>query len=270
MKMTAKYRTKDGRKHRKSVLRDMKKLSARIAKHARNHLKILATRADETDLKEGQVRQIAYRIQSILDQLPAAIKQAHERIIGGRKIPNEKKILSLYDPDVQVLKRGKSGAEIEFGNNLWLGETREGLIIDYLLEKEKTSDPKQIKPALERLKNQQNLPLKNAWGDRGIHSAANEKLLESHGLRSGLCPRNVSELSERLEHEPGMREGLKRRAGTEARVSIIIRDFMGKEPRARGFKHRQMMVGWAVLSHNLWVLARLETKSESEEVPEAA
>jgi len=270
MKMTAKYRTKDGRKHRKSVLRDMKKLSARIAKHARNHLKILATRADETDLKEGQVRQIAYRIQSILDQLPAAIKQAHERIIGGRKIPNEKKILSLYDPDVQVLKRGKSGAEIEFGNNLWLGETREGLIIDYLLEKEKTSDPKQIKPALERLKNQQNLPLKNAWGDRGIHSAANEKLLESHGLRSGLCPRNVSELSERLEHEPGMREGLKRRAGTEARVSIIIRDFMGKEPRARGFKHRQMMVGWAVLSHNLWVLARLETKSEAEEIPEAA
>jgi len=238
MKMTAKYRTKDGRKHRKSVLRDMKKLSARIAKHARNHLKILATRADETDLKEGQVRQIAYRIQSI--------------------------------PDVQVLKRGKSGAEIEFGNNLWLGETREGLIIDYLLEKEKTSDPKQIKPALERLKNQQNLPLKNAWGDRGIHSAANEKLLESHGLRSGLCPRNVSELSERLEHEPGMREGLKRRAGTEARVSIIIRDFMGKEPRARGFKHRQMMVGWAVLSHNLWVLARLETKSEAEEIPEAA
>ena len=32
-----------------------------------------------------------------------------------------------------------------------------------------------------------------------------------------------------------MREGLKRRAGTEARVSILIRDFMGKPPRAKGF-----------------------------------
>jgi hypothetical protein len=55
-----------------------------------------------------------------------------------------------------------------------------------------------------------------------------------------------------------MREGLKRRAGIEARVSIHIRDFMGKPARAKGFAHRELMVGWAVLSHNLWVLARLE------------
>jgi hypothetical protein len=41
-------------------------------------------------------------------------------------------------------------------------------------------------------------------------------------------------------------------------VSIIIRDFMGKPARAKGFEHRAMMVGWAILSHNLWVLARLE------------
>lgn len=41
----------------------------------------------------------------------------------------------FYDPDVQVIVRGKSGAEVEFGNKLWLGETREGLIVDYLLEK---------------------------------------------------------------------------------------------------------------------------------------
>jgi hypothetical protein len=58
-----------------------------------------------------------------------------------------------------------------------------------------------------------------------------------------------------------MREGLKRRAGTEARVSIIIRDFMGKPARAKGFEHREMMVGWAILSHNLWVLARLERRT---------
>jgi len=274
MKMTAKFRTQDGRKNRKAVLRDMKKLTTRIGKHARNHLKVLLARSHETDLTEGRVQLIVRRIENILDQLPAAIDQAHERIIGERKLPNHKKILSLYDPHVQVIKRGKSGADVEFGNNLWLGETREGLIIDYLLEQEKTSDPKQIKPTLTRLIDEQNLPIKNIWGDRGIHSEKNEKLLEKHGIRSGLCPRNVAELSDRLKNEPGMREGLKRRAGTEARVSIIIRNFMGKEPQAKGMKHRQMMVGWAVLSHNLWVLARLEQVPSAEEiqklVPEAA
>jgi len=87
-------------------------------------------------------------------------------------------------------------------------------------------------------------------------------------------PNEKKILSTRLENEPDMREGLKRRAGTEARVSIIIRDFMGKPPRAKGFEYREMMVGWAVLSHNLWVLARLDRASEAEEIkekiPEAA
>jgi len=270
MKMTAKYRTKDGRKHRKAVLREMKSISKRIASHARKHLKILGERGAETELATGQIKQIRKRIENILDQLPAAIKQAHERIIGGRKLANKEKILSFYDPDVQVIQRGKSSAEIEFGNNLWLGETREGLIVDYLLEKEKTSDAKQIKPAMIRLVEEQNLPVKNAWGDRGVHSAANEKTLEALNIRSGLCPRDVRVLNERLVNEPGMREGLKRRAGTEARVSIIIRNFMGSPARAKGFKHREMMVGWAVLSHNLWVLARLDQASSHGEIGQNA
>ena len=51
---------------------------------------------------------------------PAATKQVHERLIGGRKIPNKEKILSLYDADIEVIVRGKSGAEVEFGNKRWV------------------------------------------------------------------------------------------------------------------------------------------------------
>lgn len=268
MKMSAKFRTKEGRKHRKAVLREMKKLTRLIGKHARAHLKILAQRGGETELGEGHIRQIEERIQGVLDQLPAAIKQAHERIIGGRKPANKEKILSLYDGDVEVIKRGKNGAEVEFGNKLWLGETREGLIVDYLLEKEQSSDSHHIAPAIDRLVREQALSINNVWGDRGVHSGSNEKLLNKLGIRSGLCPRNVEQLAERLNHEPGMREGLKRRAGTEARISILIRDFMGKPARAKGFKHREMLVGWAVLSHNIWVLGRLKQATPGECIEE--
>lgn len=268
MKMTAKFRTKEGRKHRKAVLREMKKLTRRIGRHARRHLDILEHRAGETGLGEGHVRQIKKRIEGVLEQLPAAIDQAHDRIIGGRKRPNKDKILSLYDPDVEVIVRGKSNAEVEFGNKLWLGETREGLIVDYQLEKEQSSDTRHVGPAIERLCKEQRLPVKSVWGDRGLQSKGNEILLGEHGIRSGLCPREVGELAERLANEPGMKEGLKRRAGTEARVSILIRDFMGKPARAKGFAHRSMLTGWAVLSHNLWVLARLPRAVAAEEVAE--
>jgi hypothetical protein len=41
--------------------------------------------------------------------LPTAEKQAHERIIGERQVNSSEKIFSLYDPDVEVIKRGKLG-----------------------------------------------------------------------------------------------------------------------------------------------------------------
>ncbi len=244
----------------------MAKLTKRIGNHARRHLEILKRRACETELGEGRIRQIEERIEGVLAQLPAAITQAHERIIGGRKLPNKDKILSLYDPDVEVIKRGKSNAEVEFGNKLWLGETREGYIADYRLEKEQSSDTHHIAPAMDRLVVEQQLGVTSVWGDRGLHSKANERLLEELTIRSGLCPRNVAELADRLENEPGMREGLKRRSGTEARISILIRDFMGKPARAKGFTHREMLTGWAVLSHNLWVLGRLEKAEPEKEI----
>jgi hypothetical protein len=38
--------------------------------------------------------------------MPAAIHQAHERIIGGRKVANAEKVLSLYERDLHVIVRG--------------------------------------------------------------------------------------------------------------------------------------------------------------------
>lgn len=262
MKMTAKRRSREGAKHRKAVLREMKKLARRVGDHAQRHLDILVERHAETDLSAGQVQQIIDRIEAVLAQLPAAIRQAHERIIGKRLLPNSDKILSLYDANVQVLVRGKSGAEVEFGNKLWLGETREGYIVDYDLETVQTADTSHVLPALERLVTEQGLRVKSIWGDRGTASKENAAALAKLNINCGLCPRDPSELATRLQEEPEMREGLKRRAGTEARISILNRAFLGDPTRAKGIDNRKMLVGWAVLAHNLWVLARLPKRTD--------
>ena len=131
-----------------------------------------------------------------------------------------------------------------------------------MLYEDNPSDPTLIKPAILRMADAQGLDLKHAWGDRGLFSKANKEMLEERGIRSGLCPRDVAELAERLENETGFREGLKRRAGTEARIGIFKNVFLGSPPQAKGFAHRELAVGWAVLSHNLWVVARLAVAEE--------
>lgn len=256
MKMTAKNQTPDGKKHRKKVLREMKALEKRIAAHARAHVKILKARRAETDLSEAQAQLIINRIERVLEQLPAATKQAHERIIGGRSVSNQDKILSLYDDQINVIKRGKAGAQVEFGNKLWLGETGEGIIIDYQLYEDNPTDSALIKPALERLIDKQQLAVSRVWGDRGLASKTNTTLLEKRGIDDGLCPRNVGKLADKLLNQEGFREGLKRRAATEGRIGIFKNVFLGRPLLAKGYEHRKLAVGWAVLTHNLWVVAR--------------
>lgn len=52
----------------------------------------------------------------------------------------------------------------------------------------------------------------------------------------------------------------RRRSQTEGRIAIFKNGFLGRPLLAKGFEHRELAVSWQVLTHNLWVLARLEHK----------
>jgi hypothetical protein len=92
------------------------------------------------------------RIERVLELLPRARKQAHERIIGERSVKSVDKLLSLYETDVRVIVRGKADAEIEFGNTLYLAENRQGVIVDYHLWRESApADSKMVAESLKRM-----------------------------------------------------------------------------------------------------------------------
>jgi hypothetical protein len=52
----------------------------------------------------------------------------------------------------------------------------------------------------------------------------------------------------------------RRRSQTEGRIGIFKNGFLGRPLRAKGFEHRELAVSWQVLTHNLWVPARLEQR----------
>ena len=62
-----------------------------------------------------------------------------------------------------------------------------------------------------------------------------------------------------------------RRAQTESRIAIFKNGFLGRPMRSKGFVHRENRVAWAVLAHNLWVIARLpRAEEQAEELGAAA
>jgi hypothetical protein len=258
MKMTHARRKKDAKRARKAALREMKKLSKIIAGHAERHRDLLEKQWQETDLKAGEARQIIQRITTVLERLPQAIRQAHERIIGERPVENAEKMLSLYEVHAAVYVRGKAGAEVEFGSQLLLGEAESEVIVDWeLVRGHPQADTKMLSRSMERMKQMSaGAAIQQVARDRGFDSPCNRALLEQDGIYNGICPKSPAELKKKMKESEFVKLQ-QRRSQTEARIAIFKNGFLGSPLLSKGHENQSREVAWSVLAHNLWVIARL-------------
>ena len=202
------------------------------------------------------------------------IKQAHERIIGGRLVKNDAKILSVYEREIDVIVRNKAGASVEFGNELFIAESAGGLITDYCLYgRGAPSESKKQEASLERQSKRLVFDvLESMVADRGFDSKASAKHLEKLGITNRICPKSPEALRESLKDE-AFCAAQTRRGSTEARVAIVKNHGGGRVWRAKGFEHREIAVGWSILACNLkWLTRKLRelAKDPPETIVEAA
>ena len=198
--------------------------------------------------EEARTWRVFRRIDGVLAQLLAVVRQAHERIIGVRPVANGEKILSLYDMDIHVIVRGKSGADVEFRNSLFVAETASGFILDQELRREASpGDAKWLQERYDIMKEASVGKRCAAVGDRGFDSAGSRKKLAEEEAFNGLCPRDTNEMARRMREDEAFVGAQKRRAQTEGRIGILKNVFLQGVPRAKGFKNRELQVDWAVL-----------------------
>jgi hypothetical protein len=172
-------------------------------------------------------------------------------------VANKDKILSLYDTHAHVIVRGKAGADVEFGNTVLVGENRQGVILDFEVFKDQApADAQLLQGSLRRVEQTLDRKVGAVIADRGFFSQANQKALKDSGTFDGVCPRDPRELKKRMKGKK-FAALQRRRSQTEGRIGILKAGFWGRPMRAKGFDNRQLAVAWGVLTHNLWVLARM-------------
>jgi len=259
--MTHARRKKDSKKQRKNILRVMKKLSYRIEKHGKRYRELVQNEWKKTDWSHAQMEQVVRRMDNILDQLPAAVKQAHTRIISEEKVASSEKILSLYDRDAHVIVRGKAGNEVEFGQKLLLSEQKNGIITQWkLFSTQPPADSQLIEPLLGKIKKYFGT-LRSVCADRAFDNEKNTDLLKENNTINGICPKSPRKLQEKLK-EPHFIKLQTRRSQTEARIGIFKNVFLGKPLRSRITTYKRHAINWCVLAHNLWVIARMAIADE--------
>jgi len=256
----------DSQRQRKKTLRKMDKMVGTVAAHARRYRKSLDENWSQTDWTRPQAEQVLRRLDQVLEQLPKARQQARQRILSGQLVDNKDKILSFYEREVHVIVRKKAGAEVEFGNTLLLGENPQGLILDWEYFKEQApADPKLLRGSIERMRAAFGPVLKDIGTDRGFDSRANKEVMRELDIYNGVCPRSPQELKERVRSWK-FKKLQRRRSQTEGRVAILKNVFVGRPMRSKGYENRSLAVTWAVLTHNLWVMARMALAAQKEQL----
>jgi IS5 family transposase len=243
-------------RQRKKTLRQMDRLVGLVRQHARRYRDLLDQHWDQTQWTRPQAEQVLRRMDQVWELLPQARQQARQRILVGQPVANEQKILSLYEPDVQVMVRKKAGAEVECGNTFLLVENPQGLILDGELFRDSApADSKLLPRTVGRMQQVYEGVLKALAGDRGLDSELNRAGLDLDGIYNAVCPRDPREL-QRRSRSWKFKRLQRRRAQTEGRIAILKNVFLDHRIRSKGLDHRELTVSWTVLVHNLWVLAR--------------
>ncbi len=263
MGISAGRRNPQKKKQRNKMFRKLCEICKVIEEHGKTYRKELDEKWEETDLSRKQAEARLKRIDKIIEQLPEARRQAYERIIGKRPVASKDKKLSLYEEDVHVIVRGKAGARVEFGNTLFIAEGDEGFIVDYKLKRESSNgDGKLLISRMDEIITGCGGKLERITGDRGFATQEVGEVLKKAGVTNNLCPRSPADIKKRLEEDEVFKMDLTRRGQTEGRIGILKNKFLGGCPTWKGFKGREQAVSWAVLAHNLWVVARKKWKVE--------
>jgi transposase, IS5 family len=203
-------------------------------------------------------QRIAGTLAQFLPRVEQVITQTTRRVLHGEHVPASEKIVSLFEPDTAIIRKGKPGKPTEFGRVLWLDEVEGGIISRYAVLDGNPDEKAQVPRSVAHHRQQFGHPPALLTGDRGLYSAANERQATTAGVTEVVLPKPGKKSAKRLAHErqDWFRAGRNWRAGIEGRISGLKRRHKLDRCRYRGTAGMERWVGLGVLAHNLRVIAR--------------
>lgn len=205
-----------------------------------------------------QGHQLKETLQTFLPRAQQALEQARRRVIHGESVSAADKLVSIFEPHTDIIRRGKPNKDTEFGHKLWLGEVEGGFISQYRMLEGNPADESQWQPTLEQHILQFNQPPWQASADRGVHSADNERYAAKLGVQRVILPKPGRKSESRRKHERQrwFWRGRRFHAGVEGRISVIKRKYGLGRCRNRGRVGFERWVGWGVIANNLTMMGR--------------
>jgi len=144
----------------------------------------IAALAEQTEQQATRLRSEA---EAVLPLVKRVIAQTRSRVLEGKKVPSDQKVLSLFEPHTRAIPRHKGGAQVSIGRHVILDETEGGIVTRYQI----LEHPNEHGQAIEAVAHHVALfehPPGTLAGDRGVHSPETEAILKEAGVKRVAIP----------------------------------------------------------------------------------
>jgi len=244
----------DGEERRMQRYRELVSLTRKVLHQAEG---VLEEMRDLPSRRQVRVKPLGEILEAMGERVRQVIRQTKARVFQGiTQYPH--KILSVFEPHTEIIRKGKTSKPNEFGNLVKVQEAENQIITHYEVFAERPVDSRLLVSAVEQHQRQFGRPPRMVAADTGFYSLRNERTIQAMGVKRVAVPSLSTKSSERrkLQRTRWFRLGQRWRTGCEGRISVLKRRHGLSRCRYRGFEGMQRWVGLGIIADNIIQIGR--------------
>jgi transposase, IS5 family len=205
-----------------------------------------------TPMKQLALEGLRQELDEMAPLVKQVMKQTRARIFHGNT-RSEGKLVSVFEPSTEIIRKGKASKPTEFGKMVKLQEAENQIITAYEVYPERPYDSDLLIPAIDTHQALLGCVPRLVAADAAFYSARNEAAAKAKGVKRVCIPNRNTKSSERKREQKKrwFRNGQKWRTGCEGRVSVVKRRHGLNRCRYKGPDGMERWVGFGVIADNL-------------------
>jgi IS5 family transposase len=239
---------KTGERRRKRQYRELLSLTRKVMNQAQ---RVMAEVEQMPRRRRTPVEALAQSLETMVGRVRQVVKQTRIRIFAGdTKSPG--KIVSVFEPYTEIIRKGKASKPNEFGKLVKIQEAENQIVTHFEVYAERPADSTLLLSSLQVHQQRLGRIPRMVAADAGFYSLQNEKAGQAQGVRWMSVPNKKTTSSERkrLQHQRWFRRGQRWRTGSEGRISVLKRRHGLRRCLYPGLDGMRRWVGLGVIADN--------------------
>ncbi|MGH8631324.1 MAG: ISNCY family transposase [Burkholderiales bacterium] len=150
--------------------------------------------------QRAALQRLRQQLETMVPRVQQVIRQTKARVQDGNThVAN--KLVSLFEPTTEVIRKGKASKPTEFGKMVKIQEAGNQIITEYQVYAERPSDSDLLAPAVKAHQRQLGRVPELVAADAVFYSAQNERAAQGMGVKRVSVPSRNSKSAERRRHQ---------------------------------------------------------------------